>query len=138
PDIEEGTIFYMPSTAPGISIAEAARMLRATDRVLKSFPEVEAVLGKAGSASTATDPAPLSMLETVVVLKPHEQWRAVPVWYSGWAPDWLARLLRPIWSDRIGERELVAAMDAALHLPGVSNSWTMPIRSRVDMLSTGL
>src|SRR5262249_5503995 len=124
PGIEEGTILYMPSTAPGISIAEATRLLRLTDRTLKSFPEVDTVLGKAGSASTATDPAPLSMLETLVVLKPREQWRNAPRWYSGWAPGWLAPALRHVWPDRISEAELIAAMDAALHLPGVSNSWT--------------
>lgn len=138
PGIEEGTILYMPSTAPGISIGEATRLLRVTDRILKSFPEVEAVLGKAGGASTATDPAPLSMLETIVVLKPRKQWRAVPRWYSGWAPAWLASLLGHLWPDRIGEPELIAEMDATLHLPGVSNSWTMPVRGRIDMLSTGL
>jgi Cu(I)/Ag(I) efflux system membrane protein CusA/SilA len=138
PGIEEGTLLYMPSTAPGISIGEATRLLRATDRIIKSFPEVEAVLGKAGSASTATDPAPLSMLETIVVLKPREQWPVVSRWYSTWSPEWLAVLLRRIWPDRMREAELAAQMDAALHLPGVSNSWTMPVRGRIDMLSTGL
>jgi Cu(I)/Ag(I) efflux system membrane protein CusA/SilA len=138
PGIEEGTLLYMPSTAPGISIGEATRLLRATDRVIKSFPEVETVLGKVGSASTATDPAPLSMLETLVVLKPRERWRVVPRWYSGWSPDWVAAALRHLWPDRIGEPELVAKMDAALQIPGVSNSWTMPVRGRIEMLSTGL
>ncbi len=138
PAIEEGSILYMPSTAPGISIAEATRVLRTTDRILTSFPEVDRVLGKAGSASTATDPAPLSMLETIVVLKPRDEWRVVPRWYSSWAPSWLGSLLRHVWPDRIGERELISQMDSALHLPGVSNSWTMPVRGRIDMLSTGL
>jgi Cu(I)/Ag(I) efflux system membrane protein CusA/SilA len=138
PGIEEGTLLYMPTTAPGISIGEATRLLRMTDRIIKSFPEVEAVLGKAGSASTATDPAPLSMLETIVVLKPREQWPAVSRWYSGWSPEWVVAMLRRIWPDRMSEAELAARMDAALHLPGVSNSWTMPVRGRIDMLSTGL
>jgi Cu(I)/Ag(I) efflux system membrane protein CusA/SilA len=138
PGIEEGTLLYMPSTTPGISIGEATRLLHVTDLIIKSFPEVEAVLGKAGSASTATDPAPLSMLETIVVLKPREQWPAVSRWYSGWSPEWVAALLRPIWPDRMSEAGLAARMDAAIHVPGVSNSWTMPVRGRIDMLSTGL
>jgi len=138
PGIEEGTLLYMPSTSPGVSIGGATRLLRATDRIIKSFPEVEAVLGKAGSASTATDPAPLSMLETIVVLRPREQWRVVPRWYSRWSPEWVAALLRHIWPDRMTEAELAAQVDAALHLPGVSNSWTTPVRGRIDMLSTGL
>jgi len=138
PAIEEGTLLYMPTTAPGISIGEATRLLRTTDRIIKSFPEVEAVLGKAGSASTATDPAPLSMLETIVVLKPRGQWPLVPRWYSAWSPAWLAAPLRHVWPDRMSEPELAAKMDTALRLPGVSNSWTMPVRGRIDMLSTGL
>ena len=138
PGIDEGALLYMPSTAPGISIGEAVRLSRTTDRIIKSFPEVEAVLGKAGSASTATDPAPLSMLETIVVLKPRDQWPVVPRWFSGWSPEWVVSLLRPIWPDRMTEGELAARMDAALRLPGISNSWTMPVRGRMDMLATGL
>ena len=120
PPLDEGVLLYMPSAMPGISIAEAARLLRGTDQILKSFPEVESVLGKAGRASTATDPAPLSMLETLVVLKPREQWRTLPG------------------SGRITREELVAQMDRALKIPGVSNSWTMPVRGRMDMLATGM
>jgi Cu(I)/Ag(I) efflux system membrane protein CusA/SilA len=138
PGIEEGTLLYMPSTSPRISIGEATRLLRATDRIIKSFPEVEAVLGKAGSASTATDPAPLSMLETIVVLRPRQQWPLIPRLYSRWSPEPVAAVLRRIWPDRISKADLVARMDAAIHLPGVSNSWTMPVRGRINMLSTGL
>jgi len=87
PPLEEGSILYMPSTMPGISITEAQRLLQVTDRILKRFPEVERVLGKAGRSETATDPAPLSMLETVIILKPKEQWRKVDTWYSAWRPD---------------------------------------------------
>jgi Cu(I)/Ag(I) efflux system membrane protein CusA/SilA len=115
PPLDEGVLLYMPSTMPGISIAEATRVLRSTDRILKGFPEVESVLGKAGRATTATDPAPLSMLETLVALKPREQWR------KGLTKD-----------------QLIAEMDRALKLPGVSNSWTMPVRGRMDMLATGM
>jgi Cu(I)/Ag(I) efflux system membrane protein CusA/SilA len=115
PPLDEGVLLYMPSTMPGISIAEATRLLRNTDRILKAFPEVQSVLGKAGRASTATDPAPLSMLETLVVLKPRDQW-----------------------PHRLTTEQLVAKLDRALRLPGVSNSWTMPIRGRMDMLATGM
>jgi copper/silver efflux system protein len=137
PPLDEGTILYMPSTAPGISIAEASRLLRTTDAILKGFPEVETVLGKAGRADTATDPAPLSMLETLVILKPKEQWPKMARWYSG-APEPAAAVLRRFWPDRISHEELVAQMDAALRLPGVANSWTMPVRGRVDMQATGI
>jgi Cu(I)/Ag(I) efflux system membrane protein CusA/SilA len=138
PPLEEGSILYMPTTMPGISIAESQRLLQVTDRVLKSFPEVDHVLGKTGRADTATDPAPLSMLETVIVLKPQSQWRPAQTWYSSWAPEWMHPLLRHITSDRISEEELVSQMNAALHIPGLSNSWTMPIRGRIEMLTTGI
>jgi Cu(I)/Ag(I) efflux system membrane protein CusA/SilA len=114
PPLDEGTILYMPSTLPGISIDQAQRLMQVQDRILKSFPEVQSVLGKAGRAETSTDPAPLSMMETVVVLKPKSKWR-------------------PITTE-----QLVEEMDQALKLPGVSNAWTMPIRGRIDMLTTGV
>lgn len=138
PPLEEGSLLYMPSTMPGISIAESQKLLQVTDRILKTFPEVDHVLGKTGRADTATDPAPLSMLETVVVLKPQSEWRKTKVWYSDWAPDWLTPLLRHITSDHISELQLVAEMNNAVHVPGLSNSWTMPIRGRIDMLTTGM
>jgi copper/silver efflux system protein len=138
PRVEEGSLLYMPSTMPGISIAEAQKLLVVTDRILQRFPEVDHVLGKAGRADTATDPAPLSMLETIVVLKPQSEWRKRDVWYSAWAPEWLRPLLRPLSSDRISEEQLVAEMNDALSIPGVSNSWTMPIRGRIEMLTTGI
>ncbi len=94
----------MPTTMPGISITEAQRLLQVTDRIIKEFPEVERVLGKAGRAETSTDPAPLSMLETVIMLKPKSEWRQVDTWYSSWAPEWLKRILRHITSDRISRR----------------------------------
>jgi Cu(I)/Ag(I) efflux system membrane protein CusA/SilA len=138
PPLEEGSILYMPSTMPGISIAESQKLLQVTDRMLKSFPEVDQVLGKAGRADTATDPAPLSMLETVIVLKPESQWRTTHTWYSSWAPNWMLPVLRHITPDHISEEQLVAEMNQALKIPGLSNSWTMPIRGRIDMLTTGI
>jgi Cu(I)/Ag(I) efflux system membrane protein CusA/SilA len=138
PPLDEGTLLYMPSTLPGISVTEAQRLLQVQDRILKSFPEVETVLGKAGRAETSTDPAPFSMMETVIVLKPHERWRAVDTWYSDWAPEWSRPVLRRITSDRLSTDDLVDQLDAALKLPGVSNAWTMPIKARTDMLTTGV
>ena len=138
PPLEEGTLFYMPTTMPGISITEATKLLQVTDRVIKSFPEVERVLGKAGRAGTSTDPAPLSMLETVVTLKPKSEWRRVDTWYSGWAPEWLKPAFRWMTPDHVSQEQLVEQMNDALRLPGLSNAWTMPIKGRIDMLATGI
>jgi Cu(I)/Ag(I) efflux system membrane protein CusA/SilA len=115
PSLNEGTLLFMPVTLPGLSVTKAAELLQTQDRIIKSFPEVASVFGKAGRAMTATDPAPMEMTETVVNLKPPGQWPA------------------GITLDR-----LIAEMNAALQLPGVSNAWTMPIRARIDMLSTGI
>jgi copper/silver efflux system protein len=115
PPLHEGSILFMPTTVPGVSIAQAREIMRYQDSVLYAFPEVASVLGKAGRANTATDPAPLDMFETTVTLKPEEQWP------------------RGMTYDR-----LVAAMDKATHLPGVTNAWTMPIKGRIDMLATGV
>ncbi len=138
PPLDEGSILYMPSTPPGVSITEAQRLLQTTDRILAGFPEVASVLGKAGRAETATDPAPLSMLETVIVLKPRAEWRKVKTWYSGWAPQWALPLLRRISPDHISTEELIAEMNAALRVPGAANAWTMPIKGRIEMLTTGV
>ena len=138
PPLYEEALFYMPSTMPAISIGEAQRLLQATDRVMRQFPEVDHVAGKAGRAETSTDPAPLSMLETVITLKPRSQWRKVPTWYSAWSPGWLKPLFRRFTPDTISPEQLVEQLNAALKLPGVSNAWTMPIKARVDMLSTGI
>jgi Cu(I)/Ag(I) efflux system membrane protein CusA/SilA len=115
PNLDEGTLFYMPTTLPGISVTKAAELLQMQDRIIKTFPEVTSVFGKAGRASTATDPAPTEMYETIINLKPKDQWRA------GVTVD-----------------SLIAEMDKALQFPGVSNAWTMPIKARIDMLSTGI
>ena len=115
PNLNEGTLFYMPTTLPGISVTKAAELLQTQNKIIKSFPEVESVWGKAGRASTATDPAPTEMIETVINLKPEDEWR------SGTTID-----------------TLIAEMDKSLQFPGVSNAWTMPIKARIDMLSTGI
>ena len=115
PPLDEGTILFMPTTLPGIPVARAREVIRQQDSILKSFPEVEHVWGKAGRANTATDPAGLDMIETTISLKPRAQWRA-GLTYDG----------------------LVAAMDSAVRLPGVTNAWTMPIKGRIDMLATGI
>lgn len=138
PPLNEGSILYMPTTLPGISVAQAEELLIAQDKALMAFPEVERVFGKAGRADTSTDPAPFSMMETTVVLKPVEAWRHKERWYSSWLPEPFAPLLRPIWPDRISYEELVSEMDSALKIPGVTNAWTMPIKARTDMLTTGL
>jgi Cu(I)/Ag(I) efflux system membrane protein CusA/SilA len=115
PPLDEGTLLFMPSTLPGISIAEAQRLMQVEDRILMTFPEVQRVLGKSGRAETSTDPAPFSMMETVVQLKPKSQWP------KGLTTD-----------------ALVDRMNTALKIPGVSNAWTMPIKNRIDMLTTGV
>uniref|UniRef100_UPI0025FE6FAF efflux RND transporter permease subunit n=1 Tax=Rhodoblastus sp. TaxID=1962975 RepID=UPI0025FE6FAF len=115
PTLNEGTLLYMPTTLPGLSVTKAAELLQTQDKIIKTFPEVESAYGKAGRASSATDPAPTEMIETVISLKPKEQWR------PGVTID-----------------ALVAEMDAALQFPGVSNAWTMPIKARLDMLATGI
>jgi Cu(I)/Ag(I) efflux system membrane protein CusA/SilA len=139
PPLNEGTILYMPTTLPGISVTEAGRLLQTQDRILKSFPEVVSVFGKAGRAETSTDPAPFSMMETTVVLRPPSEWRPKVRWYSGKAPEWVqALLLRHVWPDRLSWDELTAEMDTALQIPGTTNAWTMPIKARIDMLSTGV
>jgi Cu(I)/Ag(I) efflux system membrane protein CusA/SilA len=138
PPLDEGVILYMPSTMPGISITQAQQLLQTTDGILARFPEVDRVLGKAGRAETSTDPAPLSMLETVIVLKPRSEWRHVDTWYSSWSPDFVKPLLRHITPDTISSTELVHLLDESLKVPGVTNAWTMPVRGRIDMLTTGM
>jgi len=138
PPLDEGVILYMPSTMPGISITQAQQLLQTTDGILARFPEVDRVLGKAGRAETSTDPAPLSMLETVIVLKPHSEWRHVDTWYSSWSPELVKPLFRHLTPDTISSTELVRLLDESLKVPGVTNAWTMPVRGRIDMLTTGM
>jgi len=138
PPLDEGSLLYMPSTLPGISVTEAQRLLQTQDRIIRQFPEVARVLGKAGRAETSTDPAPFSMMETVITLKPRDEWRHVYTWYSDWAPEWLTPALRRITSDRLSTDALIQEMNQALTLPGTTNAWTMPIKARTDMLTTGI
>ena len=138
PPLDEGALLFMPTTLPGISTTEAERLLQAQDRILSRFPEVDQVLGKAGRAETSTDPAPLSMAETMITLRPVSEWRKADTWYSAWAPDWIKPAFRHITPDHISQDELVDQMNQAVSLPGVSNAWTMPIKNRVDMLTTGI
>ncbi len=115
PTLNEGSLLYMPITLPSLSVTKSAELLQTQDKIIKTFPEVESVFGKAGRANTATDPAPLEMAETVINLKPENEWR------SGMTID-----------------KLIAELDQALQIPGVSNAWTMPIKNRIDMLATGI
>src|SRR4029079_15713618 len=129
------------ATVPGISVTEAARLLRTQDGILAGFPEVERVFGKAGRAAPATDPAPFSMMETTITLRPPGEWLEKRRWYSGSSllPEWFKdAALRPLWPDRPSWPELVDEMDRALRIPGCTNAWTMPIKARLDMLSTGI
>jgi Cu(I)/Ag(I) efflux system membrane protein CusA/SilA len=137
PPLNEGTILYMPSTLPGLSVTEAAHLIQTQDKALKVFPEVERVFGKAGRADTSTDPAPFSMMETTIVLKPEKDWRFVQRWYSD-LPAFLKFPFRAFWPERLSYEQLIEEMDKKLQLAGVTNAWTMPIKARTDMLTTGV
>jgi Cu(I)/Ag(I) efflux system membrane protein CusA/SilA len=137
PPLDEGSLLFMPTTLPGISVAEAQKLMQVQDRILMRFPEVERVLGKSGRAETSTDPAPFSMMETVITLKPKDQWRKVATWYDGW-PQWTRKFFFRITPDHISTDQLTTEMNEALRIPGVSNAWTMPIKNRIDMLTTGV
>jgi Cu(I)/Ag(I) efflux system membrane protein CusA/SilA len=142
PPLNEGDLLYMPITFPNISIEEAKRQLQAQDRILRSFPEVDTVFGKVGRSETATDPAPITMVETTVRLKPPAAWRKRhrDRWYSRWAPGPLKSALRPFWPEEqsLTWEELTTEMNAKMQFPGWTNAWTMPIKTRVDMLTTGV
>ncbi len=137
PPLHEGAMLYMPTALPGMSVGEAQRVLQVQDRILHGFPEVQSVFGKAGRADSPTDPAPLSMVETTVVLRPESEWRPVRRWYSD-MPAPVRRLLSRFVPEHLTWEELQEEMDAKLQLPGLPNIWTMPIRNRIDMLSTGI
>ncbi|MEA2700637.1 MAG: copper/silver efflux system protein, partial [Myxococcales bacterium] len=144
PPLNEGDLLYMPITFPNISIEEAKRQLQNQDRILHTFPEVESVFGKVGRSDTATDPAPITMVETTVHLRPADKWRRTfhRRWYSSsaWAPAWMKAALRLVWPEnqRITWDELTAEMNKKMQFPGWTNAWTMPIKTRVDMLTTGV
>lgn len=137
PTLHEGSLLYMPTALPGLSVSEAQRVLTVQDQILKSFPEVETVFGKAGRAETSTDTAPLSMIETTIVLKPRSEWRKIDRWYSS-LPDALQAPFTRIWPSTISEETLVSEMNEKLNFVGMPNIWTMPIKNRIDMLSTGI
>ena len=177
PPLNEGSLLYMPTTLPGISITKARELLQQTDKIIQSFPEVQHTLGKIGRAETATDPAPLSMIESTITLWPQVEHEQVPVkrFFSNWPgwlkepltwvwpeirngkilhqwrrkkierfftswPGWLKNPLSWIWPEEryITMNELVAKLDQAIRFPGLTNAWTMPIKTRIDMLSTGI
>ncbi|MBZ5706670.1 MAG: efflux RND transporter permease subunit [Acidobacteriia bacterium] len=141
PPLDEGTLLYMPTTLPGMSVTEASRLLQVQDKIIKSFPEVERVFGKAGRVESATDPAPYSMMETVVTLRPQTDWPKRERWYSKWAPNWLEGTLSRFWPDHKTTQELIygpGGLNDALTMPGIANAWTMPIKARIDMLTTGV
>jgi Cu(I)/Ag(I) efflux system membrane protein CusA/SilA len=177
PPLNEGDLLYMPTTLPGISITKAKELLQQTDKIIQSFPEVHHTLGKIGRAETATDPAPLSMIETTITLRPRAEYEMIPVkrFFSNWPgwlkkpltwiwpevkkgsllhewrkkkidrffsglPEWLKKPLAWIWPEEryITTEELTEELDRAIQFPGLTNAWTMPIKTRIDMLSTGI
>jgi Cu(I)/Ag(I) efflux system membrane protein CusA/SilA len=141
PPLDEGTLLYMPSTLPGISVTEAERVLETQDKIIRAFPEVERVFGKAGRAESSTDPAPYSMMETTIILKPQDEWPKIDRWYTKSAPPRIQAILRRFWPDHKSTQELVygsGGLNEALQIPGISNAWTMPIKARTDMLTTGI
>jgi Cu(I)/Ag(I) efflux system membrane protein CusA/SilA len=144
PPLYEGDLLYMPTTLPGISITKAKELLQQTDRIIATFPEVHHVFGKVGRAETATDPAPLSMLETTIMLKAEDEWRKLPTprFYSDW-PQWTEWVKKPLrWvlpeEKTITVAQLTEELNNAIQFPGLTNAWTMPIKTRIDMLSTGI
>lgn len=142
PPLDEGSLLVMPTTFPGISIEEARRALNAQHRIIMGFGEVATVHGKAGRAETATDPAQLDMNESVVTLRPRDEWPPIATqrWYSDWAPDWMKAVLRRVWPDqrRRTVNELARDIGAALRMPGYQMAISPPIRTRIDMLTTGV
>ncbi|OVE80600.1 cation transporter [bacterium K02(2017)] len=142
PPLNEGDILYMPTTLPGISIGKAKEWLQQQDKLIGTFKEVQSVFGKVGRAETATDPAPLSMVETVIQLKPYKEWPNVyhKRWYSSWSPDWFKKVLGLIWPEqktRSWDR-LIKDLNQTVQLPGTMNAWLFPVKTRIDMLSTGI
>ncbi len=141
PQLREGSLMYMPTGLPMMSVEQARDVLVKTDGIIMTFPEVRSVLGKAGKFDSSTDPAPVEMFETTIVLKPREQWPKTfhRRWYSGW-PDWIKPVFRSIWPEmRVSAQdELIASMNEKLQIPGMPVAWTQPIRNRLDMLATGV
>lgn len=137
PKLHEGSLLYMPTALPGISVSEAQRVLTKQDQILKTFPEVDKVFGKAGRAETSTDTAPLSMIETTITLKERSHWRKTDRWYSP-IPNFMKAPFERVWPETISEEQLIDEMNEKLSFIGMPNIWTMPIKNRIDMLSTGI
>ncbi|MFH0783578.1 MAG: CusA/CzcA family heavy metal efflux RND transporter [Pseudomonadota bacterium] len=144
PALYEGDLLYMPTTLPGLSVTKAKEILQQTDRIIRRFPEVEHVFGKIGRAETATDPAPMMMIETTITLKPESEWRLAGTmrFYSEWPErlEFLKKPLRMVWPEHkpITVEKLIELLNNAIQFPGLTNAWTMPIKTRIDMLSTGI
>ncbi len=143
PPLNEGDLLYMPTTLPGVSVTKAKELLQQTDRIISQFPEVHHVFGKIGRAESATDPAPLSMIETTIMLEQDKsRWRKKRKqrWYSSWWPEGFKTPLRWLWPELepLSMDDLIADLNAAVDFPGVTNAWTMPIKTRIDMLATGI
>ncbi|MCU1261064.1 MAG: heavy metal efflux pump, CzcA family, partial [Bryobacterales bacterium] len=142
PPLNEGSILYMPITLPGIGITEASKYLQIQDKLLHQFPEIQSVYGKIGKSDTATDPAPLSMVETTVLVKPESEWPKEhhKRWYSAWAPMWAKPQLARFWPEDqpISWETLIEQLDRAVQIPSFANAWLFPIRTRIDMITTGI
>src|SRR5882724_4548309 len=142
PPLNEGSILYMPITLPGIGITDAAKYLQIQDKLIRQFPEIQSVYGKIGKSETATDPAPLSMVETTVIVKPQSEWpkEHTPRWYSSWAPAWARPQFARLWPEEqpISWETLIEQMDKAVQIPSFANAWLFPIRTRIDMITTGI
>jgi len=142
PPLNEGSLLYMPITLPGIGITEAGKYLQMQDKLLRQFPEIQSVYGKVGKSETATDPAPLNMVETTIVLKPESQWPKVrtPRWYSSWAPQQLKAALAKFWPEEqpVSWEALIEQLDRTVQIPSFANAWLFPIRTRIDMITTGI
>lgn len=142
PPLNEGDLLYMPTTLPGISIEKSKEWLQQQDKLIKTFPEVDTVFGKIGRANTATDPAPLSMVETVIQLKPHHHWPKYhrDRWYSSWSPEFLKPVFGIVWPENkpLTWEELIEKLNETVQLPGTTNAWVFPVKTRIDMLTTGI
>src|SRR5882762_5627896 len=142
PPLNEGSILYMPITLPGIGITDAAKYLQIQDKLIRQFPEIQSVYGKIGKSETATDPAPLSMVETTVIVKPESEWprEHTPRWHSSWAPAWAKPVFARFWPEEqpIGWEALIEQLDRAVQIPSFANAWLFPIRTRIDMITTGI
>jgi Cu(I)/Ag(I) efflux system membrane protein CusA/SilA len=142
PPLNEGSLLYMPITLPGIGITEASKYLQIQDKLLRQFPEIKSVYGKIGKSDSATDPAPLSMVETTLLIKPESEWPKEygERWYSKWAPGWAKPQLARFWPEQrpVSWEALIEKLDRAVQIPSFANAWLFPIRTRIDMITTGI